>query len=77
MVAYDKAGNPIYGDTLEARPVPTNGLWEQCESQGNVCGEGWSCSVVDEPNKLGWLLGAIGLAGIGGAIGLRRRRRRA
>ncbi|MFO7565001.1 MAG: fibronectin type III domain-containing protein [Enhygromyxa sp.] len=77
VVAYDRAGNPIFGESIEARPVPTNGLWEQCESQGGVCGEGWTCSVVDEPRDLGWLFGGLGLAGLGGAVVWRRRRRRA
>jgi MYXO-CTERM domain-containing protein len=75
VVAYDQAGNAVFGETIEARPIPTNGLWEQCEAQGSVCGEGWTCSVTDEPPKLGWLFAALGLVGLGGAVALRRRRR--
>ncbi len=76
VVAYDRAGNPVYGDTIVARPIPTNGLWEQCEAQGNICGEGWTCSIADEPGGLGWLLGGLGLAGLGVGVWARRRRRR-
>jgi len=77
VVAYDKAGNPTFGDTITARPVPTNGLWEQCESQGDICGDGWNCSVTDQPGKLGLLFGTLGLLGLGGGLLVRRRRRRA
>jgi hypothetical protein len=77
VVAYDRAGNPVYGETVTARPVPTNGLWEQCEAQGNLCGDGWNCSVVDR-GQGGWLLGGLGLAfgGLGLGLVARRRRRR-
>ena len=70
-------GFAVFGDSIEARPVPTNGLWEQCEAQGDICGEAWTCSVVDEPHKLGWLFGALGLVSLGGAVVWRRRRRSA
>jgi hypothetical protein len=79
VVAYDRAGNPVFGETVTARPVPTNGLWEQCESQGNICGEGWNCAVVDDPRggaRGGWLLGGLGLAFGGLGLGLMARRRR-
>ncbi|NVB40152.1 hypothetical protein G6O69_20060 [Pseudenhygromyxa sp. WMMC2535] len=77
VVAYDYAGNPVYGDLVMAAPVETDGLWEQCENQGGVCGSGWSCSVVDEGARgvLGGFLGLLGL-GLGfGAFAWRRRRR--
>jgi MYXO-CTERM domain-containing protein len=74
VVAYDRAGNPVSGEVIEARPVPTSGLWEQCENQGDICGDGWTCAVVDEPGGLGWSLAALGLFGLGG-LALRRRRR--
>lgn len=75
VVAYDYAGNPVFGDTIEARPIPTNGLWEQCEAQGDICGQGWTCSVTDQPRQLGWLIGMLGLVGLGGGMLVRRRRR--
>ena len=77
VVAYDKAGNPVFGDVIEARPIPTNGLWEECEAQGNICGNGWTCSVAEPPRGWGWAFGAFGLLGLGAGAMVRRRRRRA
>jgi hypothetical protein len=79
VVAYDKAGNYVASeDVITAQPIPTNGLWDQCEAQGNICGEAWNCSVSDT-RGLGGVLGALGLLGLVGVGALWRghRRRRA
>lgn len=80
VVAYDVAGNPVEvaeADVIEARPVETYGLWEQCEELGNVCGEPGFCSVV-EPTRTSLLFGLLGLGLVGGVpLLLRARRRRA
>jgi MYXO-CTERM domain-containing protein len=78
VVAYDKAGNYVAStEEIKATPIPTNGLWDQCEAQGNICGEGWSCSVSDTPRGLTGMIGGLsllGLAGLGGFVRSRRRR---
>ena len=78
LVAYDHAGNPLAADTVVmASPIPTNGLWEECETQGGICGQGWSCSVVDEPARAALWLGLLGFGVLGlGGLALRARRRR-
>jgi MYXO-CTERM domain-containing protein len=77
VVAYDRAGNPAAAsDVLTATPRETTDFWEQCEAQGNICGDGGYCSCrADEPRPGGaltFLLG--GLLGLGGVW--RRRRSR-
>jgi hypothetical protein len=80
LVAYDFAGNPVdveAANVIMARPVETYGLWEQCEEQGNVCGEPGFCAVV-EPTRSSLVLGLLGLGLVGGVpLLLRARRRRA
>ena len=76
VVAYDRAGNAVASEVISGTPTETRGLWEECEAAGNICGEGWNCSVQDDtPRSLGWMFGALGLLGLGCGIGLRRRRR--
>ncbi|HWB77829.1 MAG TPA: MYXO-CTERM sorting domain-containing protein [Nannocystaceae bacterium] len=75
IVAYDLAGNPVVasGDLpLTASPRETLDFWEQCEIDGNVCGEGGfcNCSVEDEGRGDALWLGALA-----GFAALRRRRR--
>ncbi|MGB1274203.1 MAG: DUF4215 domain-containing protein [Nannocystaceae bacterium] len=71
VVAYDKAGNPRVSQMLTATPKPTSDFWEQCEADGNICGDGGFCSLVPRKRNDGQLaMLAIGLA----ALGLRRRR---
>ncbi len=77
VVAYDFAGNPLSsGAIIKASPIQTNGLWEQCEAQGNICGEPGFCAVV-EPSRsgVGWGLAGLALIGLAG-WGVRARRRR-
>ncbi|MEZ4449425.1 MAG: hypothetical protein R3B09_08095 [Nannocystaceae bacterium] len=58
LVGYDQAGNPLPIKLIEnVTPVPSNDLWEQCEQDGNVCGDAGFCSV--SPERTG--LGALGL----------------
>lgn len=73
LVGYDDAGNWVeVSDVLVATPRETTDLWEQCEEQGNVCGEGGFCNCSASPSRPGsaglWLLGL-------GLLGLRRRSR--
>jgi hypothetical protein len=75
IVAYDKAGNPaVASPVLTAIPRETTDLWEQCEQQGGICGEGGFCnctaseSTPDDDAQ--WLL-------VLALFGLRRRRRAA
>lgn len=78
LVAYDFAGNPVEvsaADVIAARPVETYGLWEQCEEQGNVCGEPGFCAVV-EPTRSSLVLGLLALGLVGGVPLLVRARRR-
>ena len=76
VVAYDFPGNPLSsGEIIKATPIQTNGLWEQCETEGNICGEAGFCSVVEPGPGLGWLAGGLGLFGLAG-WGVRLRRRR-
>jgi MYXO-CTERM domain-containing protein len=71
VVAYDSAGNPIEAsDVLRATPRETTDLWEQCEQQGNVCGDGGFCSCRTEPSPAPAAWWALVL------LGLPRRRRR-
>ena len=79
LVAYDFAGNPLAVDAVvEAAPVDTRDLWEQCKADGDVCGESGFCNVAgdtrgDQLLGLGAVLGlGLGLRGL-----LRRRRKRA
>ncbi len=75
IVAYDLAGNPVVasGDLpLTASPRETTDLWEQCEIDGNVCGDGGfcNCSLEDDGRSgAAWL-------GVLAGFGARRRRRR-
>jgi hypothetical protein len=59
VVAYDLAGNPTpaHADVLRGTPVETRDLWEQCEEQGNVCGEGGFCQCSADRSVPGalWL----------------------
>lgn len=76
VVAYDYSGNPLSSGTLiEATPIQTNGLWEQCETQGNICGEPGFCAVVEPSRGFGWLFGGLALIGLT-SWGIRVRRRR-
>jgi MYXO-CTERM domain-containing protein len=75
IVAYDLAGNPVVasGDLpLTASPRETIDFWEQCEADGNVCGDGGfcNCSVEDDDRSDALWLGALA-----GFAALRRRRR--
>jgi MYXO-CTERM domain-containing protein len=77
VVAYDRAGNPTAAsEVLTATPRETSDFWEQCEQQGNVCGNGGFCSCrTGEPRPQGALAFLFGgLLGLGGVW--RRRRRR-
>jgi MYXO-CTERM domain-containing protein len=75
VVAYDPAGNPAASpDILTATPRETIDLWEQCELQGEVCGEGGFCNCTAEPRGRDGL-GLLALGGIG-LVGWARRRRR-
>ena len=78
VVAYDLAGNPVVAseDLIVAAPRETTDLWEACEQQGQVCGNGGFCSCTSgrdggddgpSPGSAWW---AVAL------LGLRRRRRR-
>jgi MYXO-CTERM domain-containing protein len=72
IVAYDSAGNPrVMSDVLTAIPIETSDFWEQCELQGDVCGNGGFCVCSSEPEPTGaaWL--GTGLL----LLGLSRRRR--
>jgi hypothetical protein len=75
VVAYDKAGNFVASEGVMATPVPTNGLWDQCEAQGNICGEGWNCNVSEVEGGVIGALGLLGLFGLGGLVRSHRRRR--
>lgn len=78
LVAYDFAGNPVEvsaADVITGRPVETYGLWEQCEEQGNVCGEPGFCAVV-EPTRSSLVFGLLALGLVGGVPLLVRARRR-
>lgn len=75
VVAYDIHGNPVeVSDVLTVTPRETRDLWEQCEAQGNVCGDGGYCACTtageDSKNGTAWL-GMLVLLGL-----VRRRRRR-
>ncbi|MFV8753828.1 hypothetical protein ACNOYE_25060 [Nannocystaceae bacterium ST9] len=75
VVAYDFAGNPLPSEVFTATPIQTNGLWEQCEAQGNICGEPGFCAVVEPTRGQGWLVAAFALLGLTGmGVGARRRR---
>jgi hypothetical protein len=76
VVAYDYAGNPLSsGALIKSTPVQTNGLWEQCEAQGNTCGEPGFCAVVEPSRGFGWLFGGLAIFGLA-SWGIRVRRRR-
>jgi MYXO-CTERM domain-containing protein len=71
VVAYDTAGNPIEAsDVIRATPRETIDLWEACELQGDICGDGGfcACTTDDTPRPAAWW--AVGL------LALVRRRRR-
>ncbi len=74
VVAYDTAGNPVVAseDLIIATPRETTDLWERCEQQGGVCGDGGFCNCTTgedgpSPGSAWWALALLGL---------RRRRRR-
>lgn len=73
LVAYDRAGNPaIVSEVLTEMPAETTDFWEQCEQQGDICGDGGfcRCRTGDEaPVRSGpWGLGLMSLL----LLGLRR-----
>ncbi|HEY8377740.1 MAG TPA: DUF4215 domain-containing protein, partial [Nannocystis sp.] len=73
LVPYDKFGNPSYLETIvQASPVETYDLWEQCAADGGVCGESGFCNVGDGSGGLA-VFSAIAALGLGG-LGVRRRR---
>lgn len=75
VVAYDAAGNPaVASDVLVGSPRETLDLWEQCEIQGDVCGDGGFCACTAEPRRQD-AVGLFALAGVG-LVGWARRRRR-
>jgi hypothetical protein len=72
VVAYDRSGNPVPASAvLTATPRETTDLWEQCEQQGGVCGEGGFCNcrapAPAPDHDAAWLLLLT-------VFGLRRRR---
>jgi hypothetical protein len=72
VVAYDRSGNPVpASDVLTATPRETTDLWEQCEQQGGICGEGGFCNCRathgTPDDDAAWLL-------LLALFGLRRRR---
>lgn len=72
VVAYDKAGNPaIASEVLTATPRETTDLWEQCEMQGGICGDGGFCNCTagrsTPDDDAAWLL-------VLALFGIRRRR---
>lgn len=75
LVAYDPSGNPVaIGDVMTGTPVETNDVWEQCWSDGDVCGDGGFCSIHEDEPQRGWAVFAmLGLLG----VSARRRQRRA
>jgi cysteine-rich repeat protein len=74
LVAYDLFGNPKAVDKIvQAAPVETYDLWEQCAADGGVCGESGFCNVGNENGGL-MAVSAITMLGLGG-IGVARRRR--
>ncbi len=76
VVAYDVAGNPVAASkVLTGTPRETTDLWEQCEIDGNVCGDGGFCNCSAAPTRAQDLAWFAAVAGAG--LGLRRRRRRA
>ncbi|MCA9693657.1 MAG: DUF4215 domain-containing protein [Myxococcales bacterium] len=71
VVAYDKFGNPRTVNVLEDfQPRETFDLWELCEADGDVCGDGGFCRVGERTGLAGLL------ALLPGLVALRRRRRR-
>ncbi|MCX4243377.1 MYXO-CTERM sorting domain-containing protein [Paraliomyxa miuraensis] len=73
VVAYDAAGNPkVVSEVLTATPIETRDFWEQCEQQGDLCGDGGFCSCrTDGGSPLAAWLGT-GLLLLG--VAARRRR---
>lgn len=73
VVSYDAFGNPReLSGVLTATPIETSDFWEQCEQQGDLCGNGGYCSCTSDPPPAGaaWL--GTGLL----LLGLARRRGR-
>ncbi len=70
VVAYDTAGNPRVSEILTATPQATSDFWEQCEADGNLCGDGGFCSVAGDNGPSGLALVGLTIAMLG-----RRRRR--
>ena len=76
LVGYDQAGNPLPIKLVEnIEPVAANDLWEQCEADGNVCGDAGFCNVDGDRSARGGVAFSLGLLGLG-LLGLARRRTR-
>jgi MYXO-CTERM domain-containing protein len=73
VVAFDPAGNPIpVSDVMTGTPRETTDFWEQCELQGDVCGNGGFCQCRADADVDPTALLLFALA----PLAVRRRRRR-
>ncbi|MCA9649994.1 MAG: hypothetical protein H6712_05165 [Myxococcales bacterium] len=76
VVAYDRAGNPLIvsGDEVMLEtPEETLDFWEQCERQGDLCGNGGFCQCRSGADTgAAWLGSGLLLLAM---LGLRRRGR--
>ncbi|MEX1368597.1 MAG: hypothetical protein AB1Z98_36045 [Nannocystaceae bacterium] len=73
VVAYDRAGNPLIvsGDEVMVEtPEQTTDFWEQCEQQGDLCGDGGFCQCrAGSGRGAAWLGSGLLLLAL---VGLRR-----